>query len=150
VTNGRISVTNFRTHYSVRSALAGSTLAARCAGAQGKYWEYHDLMLETKQTDLGALRRYADELKLDKTAFGSCLDKAQMAGVVKQSGDEALGLGLPGTPAILVNGRFVSGSITYEKLRSIILEELSVTQKAAGPSPATTVEKAENSPRANH
>jgi len=124
--------------------------ASHCAGAQGKYWEYHDLMLATKQTDVKALKNYADELKLDKTTFGSCLDKGQMAGVVKQHNDEAQNLGLPGTPAVLVNGRFLSGNVTYEKLRGIILEELSVTEQAAGPSNSTTNQSAGSSSRINH
>ena len=99
--------------------------AAHCAGAQGKYWEYHDLMFARKQLDQGALRSYASQLKLDTAAFANCLDTGQMVGIVKGQATEAESLGFPGTPTLLVNGRFISGSLTYDKLRAVITEELS-------------------------
>jgi protein-disulfide isomerase len=101
--------------------------AAHCAGAQGKYWEYHDLMLAKKVLDIPALKSYAESLKLDTNTFNSCLDSGKMAGVVKEQGDEALALGLPGTPTLFVNGRYVSGNVTYDRLKAVITEELSAT-----------------------
>lgn len=101
--------------------------AAHCAGAQGKYWEFHDLMFARKVLDIPSLKEYAQELKLDTTAFDSCLDSGRMEPVVKAQNDEAMELGLPGTPTIFVNGRYVSGNITYDRLRAVITEELSAT-----------------------
>ena len=113
--------------------------ASHCAGAQGKYWEYHDLMFAKKQLDVATLKNYAGELKLDSTAFAACLDQGQMAGLVKEQASEAQHLGLPGTPSVLVNGRFVSGNLTYDRLHAVITEELSATdgQAAAAPYPAS-------------
>jgi len=121
--------------------------AAHCAGAQGKYWEYHDLMLATKETGLGALKNYADELKLDKAAFAACLDKGQMTEIVKEQNNEAVSLGFPGTPTILVNGRYVSGNITYDKLRAVVIEELSATEEAAVPSNPASAQGAQKPSR---
>jgi protein-disulfide isomerase len=101
--------------------------AAHCAGAQGKYWEYHDTLFTTKQLGISALKQHARELKLDTTAFDTCLDKGQMAGVVNEQAAEAQAFGLPGTPAILVNGRMLNGNLTYEKLHALIVEELNAT-----------------------
>ena len=106
--------------------------AAHCAGAQGKYWEYHDLLYEKRQLDLTSLKTYAGDLKLDTAAFSSCLDKGEMAGVVSQQASEAQSLAFPGTPTFLVNGRMINGALSYEKLRGVIEEELS----ASGVSPA--------------
>ena len=54
--------------------------AARCAGAQGKFWEYHDVLFERSPRQARAdLKQYAEELKLDATAFVQCLDSRRYA-----------------------------------------------------------------------
>jgi protein-disulfide isomerase len=105
--------------------------AAHCAGAQGKYWEYHDLLVGNKRLDPASLKDYARDLKLDTTTFESCLDTGQKAEVVKAQISEAQALGLQGTPTLFVNGRYVSGNLTYERIRAVISEELSATDGLA-------------------
>src|SRR5215472_11356116 len=63
--------------------------AAHCAGAQGKYWEYHDTLFTTKQLGIPALKQHARDLKLDTAAFDTCLDKGQMSTVVNDQAAEA-------------------------------------------------------------
>ena len=44
--------------------------AARCAGDQGKYWEYHDaLFADQSKLDKAGLKATADKLKLDGKKF---------------------------------------------------------------------------------
>ena len=43
--------------------------AAHCAGAQGKFWEYHDLLFASKRLDMASLKSDARDLKLDTAAF---------------------------------------------------------------------------------
>lgn len=107
--------------------------ASRCAGAQGKYWDYHDMLFVGKQLDLSALKTYASDLKLDTKAFETCLDSGQMAGVVGTENSEAQALGLQGTPTFFVNGRYVSGNVTYDSLKSVITEELSAVEAQSAP-----------------
>jgi protein-disulfide isomerase len=114
--------------------------AAHCAGAQSKYWEYHDLIAANKQVDPGSLKSYAKDLKLDTAAFDSCLATGQEAEVVKANLSEAQALGLQGTPTLFVNGRYVSGNLTYERIRGVISEELSATDGlAATPTTSSAV-----------
>jgi protein-disulfide isomerase len=101
--------------------------AAHCAGAQGKYWDYHDLLFTKKVLDVGSLKAYARTLKLDGSAFDACLDSGRMEPIVKDQAAEAQALGLQGTPSILVNGSFVSSAMTYDALHAVITEELSAT-----------------------
>ena len=59
--------------------------AARCAGADGKYWPYHDRLFEKQP----AFRRddlltYAAELGLDRDAFARCLDARRFAADVER------------------------------------------------------------------
>jgi len=98
--------------------------AAHCAGLQGKFWEYHDMLFATKQLGLGELKRNARQLKLDAASFDKCLESGAQAGIVSAHIAEAQKLGLPGTPSIFVNGRLLSDAVTYEALRKVVDEEL--------------------------
>lgn len=98
--------------------------AAHCAGVQDKYWEYHDLLLNTKELELSQLKKGALKLALDATAFDKCLDSGEQAGIVKAHVDEAVKLGIQGTPSFFVNGRFFSGIMSYAQLHQIIEDEL--------------------------
>lgn len=106
--------------------------ASHCAAAQGKYWDYHDAMFVGKQLDLSSLKTYAKDLKLDTKAFETCLDNGQMAAVVGAQNSEAQALGLQGTPSFFVNGRYVSGNVTYERLKTVLSEELSAVDASHG------------------
>jgi protein-disulfide isomerase len=98
--------------------------AAHCAGAQGKYWEFHDQIVKGKGLDVPNLKDVARGLKLDSAQFNRCLDSGEKAGIIKSSLAEAQGLGMQGTPSYLINGRFLSGMLTFEELRAIVDDEL--------------------------
>lgn len=101
--------------------------AAHCAGTQGKYWEYHDLLFKSQQLEIPQLKEQARQLKLDGAAFDKCLDSGEQSKLVNVQLAEAQSLGLQGTPSFFINGRFFSGSLSYEALRGIVEEELSVS-----------------------
>lgn len=98
--------------------------AARCAGVQGKFWEFHDSLFETKKLQVSDLKQEARALKLDTASFDKCLDSGEQAAVVKKDVVEGQRLGLTGTPSFFVNGHFMSGAIGYTKLRETVLQEL--------------------------
>ena len=103
--------------------------AARCAGAQGKYWDFYHELFASKKLDLPDLKSDAQKLKLDQTAFDKCLDSGSQAAAVKTQSDEASELGLQGTPSFFVNGRFMSGAASYEQLKDAIEQELAIASK---------------------
>jgi len=98
--------------------------AAQCAGAQNKYWEYHDLLLTTKQLEMPDLKAAASTLDLDTAAFNTCLDSGQKSSVVKANMDEGIELGVTGTPSFFLNGKFISGSLPFEQFHQVLDEEL--------------------------
>jgi hypothetical protein len=63
--------------------------ASQCAGLQGKYWEYHDLLSQTKALEISQLKAGARQLGLEQGAFDKCLDSGARAEAVKSSQDEA-------------------------------------------------------------
>ena len=98
--------------------------ASRCAGDQGKFWEYHDVLFYSRMVDVDALKEHARVLKLDGDRFDTCLDSGQEAAAVKKDLDEAKGLGLTGTPSFFVNGHFFSGVIDYAALKDIVNQQM--------------------------
>lgn len=98
--------------------------AARCAGEQGKFWEYHDILFANQSGEnRGAftkerLKQMATALQLDVEAFGSCLGSGKYAGVVEQETQAAHAAGVRGTPTFLVNGKRVEP--TLDALKSAI------------------------------
>jgi len=104
--------------------------AARCAGAQGRFWEFHDSLFESKKLHTAELKEEARALKLDGDRFDKCLDSGEQSAVVKKDSQEAQKLGLSATPSFFINNHFMSGSIGYAKLRETVLQELSVMNTA--------------------
>ena len=99
--------------------------AAQCAHEQDKFWEYHDYLF-TNQRALKAenLKQYAADLSLDTEAFNTCLDGGKFRNDVNTDLQEGSSVGVTGTPAFFVNGRFLSGAQPFEAFQKIIDEEL--------------------------
>lgn len=82
--------------------------AARCAGDQNRYWDYHDRLYKGQltwgmETDkLGAFQDYGAELGLDTGEFNGCLNSDRHAPEVSANRELAHALGLGGTPMVLV------------------------------------------------
>ena len=100
--------------------------AAQCANDQGKFWEYHDALFDNPGAmapdDLKAI---AVTLELDTDLFNACVDSREHTASVMQDHDEGAQVGVTGTPAFFINGRFLSGAQPFEAFEKIIDEELS-------------------------
>jgi predicted DsbA family dithiol-disulfide isomerase/uncharacterized membrane protein len=86
--------------------------AAECAGMQGRFWEYHDLLFENGQR-LGreALVTYAERIGLDTHAFEQCLDDPATHARVAADVEAAGRAGVNSTPTLFINGRLVEGAL---------------------------------------
>jgi len=101
--------------------------AARCAGVQGKYWEYHDSLFKDKKLAVPDLKDEARKLSLDTTSFDKCLDSGIQAEQVKNDSSEAQRLQLTGTPTFFINGHLYSGAVNLNELQKAIDKESGVT-----------------------
>jgi len=130
--------------------------ASEAAGAQDAFWEYHDLLFE-RQSEWSSLaasaaRDYfinlATELNLDAERFAQELDEGVYAAYVTNSEQEAMALGLPGTPTGIVNGRIATElpreiSVWQQYINSAVaLKDLEARQYDAPP-PMTLEEGAQ-------
>ena len=99
-----------------------SAEASEAAGAQGAFWPYHDALYEQQSKwssldEAGARQFFIDlaaELGLDVDQFTADLDGDVYADYVTALEQEAVALGLPGTPAALVNGEVVAGQMPID------------------------------------
>lgn len=99
--------------------------AARCAGEQGKYWQYHDLLfLSDKELDKDQLTALAGQLGLQQDEFNACLDSSKYRAEIEADSQEARKAGVDRTPTLIVNGKMHPGGLTLQDFQELIDKEL--------------------------
>ncbi len=105
--------------------------AARCAGEQDKFWQYHDALFEDQsKLAVADLKAKAAKLGLDSHKFAACFDKRAPDAAIKADQAQGQALGITGTPTFYINGRQLSGAQPPDKFAEVMDEEL-----AKGPPP---------------
>jgi protein-disulfide isomerase len=80
-----------------------AAVAARCAGAQGRYWPMHDRLFSgAGRLDSGSFKGYAKVIGLDQAAFAKCFDERQYLESIFQDRQEANRWGFHGTPGFIL------------------------------------------------
>lgn len=103
--------------------------AARCAGEEGKFWEYQDILFASgDELHPDRLIEYAKQLGLDHTRFNQCLSEGRYRNDVTRSREEAKGAGVNSTPTFIINGKLTTGKLSLERFTEIIEEELKRTK----------------------
>jgi protein-disulfide isomerase len=96
-------------------------LAAAAAGEQGKFWEYHDKLFSNPgKLKLENLQQYARELGLDMKKFDESVQTKREQPMIDADLAEGRTLGVTGTPAFFINGRFLSGAKPFEEFQKLI------------------------------
>jgi protein-disulfide isomerase len=102
--------------------------AARCAGEQGKFWPYHDLLFERPpDVSPAALRALAAQVGVEAAAFGQCLDSRKYRGAVNADIEAGTKLGITGTPTFFINGAMLVGNQPLADFQRLIEAELART-----------------------
>ena len=73
-----------------------------------------------KEKTLGALT----ETKVDADKFSDCFDNKKTADRIRADMAQGQSVGVTGTPAFLINGRFLSGAQPFPRFKAIIDDEL--------------------------
>ncbi len=114
--------------------------ASLCADAQGRFWDYHDLLFANQSGEnQGAfsdrrLIAFAESLGLDMGAFKTCFEDATYRDEAMAEFQAGRALGVDSTPTIVVNGRIVEGASpnlipSYELIAAAI--ETALAQQGA-------------------
>jgi protein-disulfide isomerase len=107
-----------------------ASIAANCAGQQGKYWEmHHELFMNQNRIGPALFTELAESLELDSQAFATCLDDPAQKEEVEKDLAYGQSVGVRGTPHYfigriegdeLVEVKRVSGAQSYQAFANVI------------------------------
>jgi protein-disulfide isomerase len=99
--------------------------AARCAGDQDRYWDYHKTLFYNQSGEnQGAFAKarlieMARGLNLDEEQFTSCFNDGTHADAVQETERQANSAGVNSTPTFYVNGEQITGG-NWEQIKQAI------------------------------
>ncbi|MCH9682823.1 MAG: thioredoxin domain-containing protein [Deltaproteobacteria bacterium] len=103
--------------------------AALAAQRQGKFWEMHDAMFEAGgKIDADDLPDLARGIGLDMDRYAQDVEDPEIEAMIARDEAAAREVGVRGTPASFINGRFVGGAQSAQRLDEIIEQERRVAQ----------------------
>lgn len=100
--------------------------AAEAAGAQGKFFEMHDIIFENQdKLSLDDLKRYAEEIEVsDLDRFKRELDEGVYAEKVEEDRESGLDSGVTGVPTYYINDVRFDGTHSVANFRQEIQDRL--------------------------
>ena len=116
---------------------------ARCAAAQNRYWQFHDLVFWNQggenrgDHDAAYLAAVANRAGVDRGSWDTCMAGDAVRNSVRADTSKALGVGINATPTVILNG---SGPVPgLPDAASLIarIQELAAAAGASG-SPASS------------
>ena len=105
--------------------------AAEAAGAQGKFWEMHNMIYGNQNEWAGnpkvleVLTGYAKKLGLNVEAFIDAVNQEKFKDVILKDLSDAQAIGVNSTPTFYINGEKVAGVLSLEDFKKKIDEKLS-------------------------
>ena len=96
-------------------------ILARCAGAYGKFWSYHDRVF-AKQASLKPDRpqQWSKDVGLTDEQISQCLSSEDIKHKITADIEEAYNLGVRGTPTIFINGRKYTGLRSLDTMAAVV------------------------------
>jgi len=107
-----------------------AAMAAMASHQQDKFWDMYDVLFKKQKEWKSApdLQKWFEDeaklLELDMDKFKKDMESAQLKKIIADDMAFADDLGVRGTPATFVNGRFVNGALPFEAFKKVIEEEL--------------------------
>ena len=88
-----------------------AAVAARAAQAQGRFWEYHDLLFDSQFSGYSDknLIALAERAGLDTRRFERDYENARYEPLVRADFQKGLNTGVNGTPTFFINGKMLVG-----------------------------------------
>jgi protein-disulfide isomerase len=103
---------------------------AEFAGAQGKFWEMHDLLYENQdRLEVALLPSLAEELMLSGRELQKALQRGDYRARVRADFSGGVRSGVNGTPTFFINGERHDGSPEYQVLVEAIERALLVSDR---------------------
>lgn len=130
VTTGKVRVAYVNMPLNIHPNARPTAIAAMCAGTQGKFWQYADLLFNTQARwkDLRDPRAHIDALSktagLDETKMKACLASPGVASLVDADQARMNRAGAGSTPTFFIGATKLEGVQPIEMFRRVIDAEL--------------------------
>src|ERR1700738_355689 len=104
--------------------------AARCAGKQGHFWDYHDFLYAHQRGENAGqfspanLNSFAAHLGLDQAGFKACYETAQDLPAINDALRFGVSKGVDVTPTFLINGDLKVGAPPMNRLAGLLEDYL--------------------------
>ena len=110
-------------HYPLgfHKAAEPAAIASAAAQNQGKFWEMHDRIF-SNQRDLtiATLESHARAIGLDMDQYSKDVAAPEIKKKIDEDVAQAGKLGVSGTPAFFINGKFLSGAQPFNNFKRVI------------------------------
>ena len=106
---------------SIHSQAPQAHAASEAAHRQGKFWEMHDRIF-SNQRDLtiATLESHARAIGLDMDQYSKDVAAPEIKKKIDEDVAQAGKLGVSGTPAFFINGKFLSGAQPFDNFKRVI------------------------------
>lgn len=105
--------------------------AARCAGDQGKFWQFHDRLFESGQPlNSPTFTDHAAQLGMDTAEFVKCLSSDRFEALIEKDLQDGNQAGVNGTPAFFINGVALTGAQPLAAFEKVVEDELAAIRRA--------------------
>lgn len=95
--------------------------AAEAAGAQGKFWQMHDLLYQHQDAlDPQDLVQYAQQIGLDVNEFSQALRSHAQRQRVQRDFQSGMESGVQGTPTFFINGAQYQGPLAEQAIAQAV------------------------------
>lgn len=123
VRTGKIKVAYINYPLSQHRNAVVTAEAAMCAGAQAKFWEYHDALFETQarwsamSDPKPVLDSIATRVGVNNAAWKQCVESGKMRPLIEADQSRAQAAGVRSTPTFLIGNQVLLGAQPIEALR---------------------------------
>jgi protein-disulfide isomerase len=87
-----------------------------------KFFPFHDKLMQTTQINKEAIAKLVVEVGIDLAKFNATIDKPAIKEELEKTKELAQKINVNGTPAFVINGKFVGGAIDLHAFKNIIEE----------------------------
>lgn len=127
---GKIRITYRHMPWGFHRWAMNAAVAAECAGKQGKFWEFHDILYakqavwsraEENAENAADLMKYAEKVGLDLEVLKTCLNDPESPKAVADELKENRDAWVKSTPTLVINGKRFIGA---QQLRTVGLNHI--------------------------
>ncbi|HEX8241900.1 MAG TPA: thioredoxin domain-containing protein [Longimicrobium sp.] len=144
VKTGRVRMVYVNYPLPMHNQAFAAAKAAMCAGAQGRFWQMHDLLFGRQgewadQADAPQrFTRFATEVGVNAAQFRDCYDNDRVSPLITYDLTQATGAGVNSTPTFIINReKILPGAVPYADLAREVDAAIAAAQNAPRPPGST-------------